>query len=58
VTDAGGLLSHGAVVSREYRIPAVVGTHFATTHIADGQVIEVNGSKGIVRLITGSPEKG
>lgn len=51
VTDAGGLLSHGAVVSREYRIPAVVGTHLATSHIADGQMIEVDGNNGVVRLL-------
>lgn len=51
VTDAGGLLSHGAVVSREYRIPAVVGTGRATSLIADGQTIEVDGSKGLVRLL-------
>lgn len=53
VTDAGGLLSHGAVVSREYRIPAVVGTRFATQVIQDGQVIEVDGNQGWVRIIRG-----
>ncbi|HNT23672.1 MAG TPA: PEP-utilizing enzyme [Anaerolineales bacterium] len=51
VTDAGGLLSHGAVVSREYRIPAVVGTRDATTMIQDGQLIEVDGNGGMVRLL-------
>lgn len=51
VTDAGGLLSHGAVVSREYRIPAVVGTRCATTTIADGQLIEVDGDKGTVQIL-------
>ena len=51
VTDAGGLLSHGAVVSREYRIPAVVGTSIATSAIQDGQWIEVDGSNGIVRIL-------
>ncbi len=51
VTDAGGLLSHGAVVSREYRIPAVVGAHDATTRIADGQMIEVDGDHGTVSFI-------
>lgn len=50
VTDAGGLLSHGAVVSREYRIPAVVGTGDATTRIQDGQEIEVDGTHGVVYL--------
>lgn len=51
VTDAGGLLSHGAVVSREYRIPAVVGASIATTTIHDGQWIEVDGTNGLVRLL-------
>ncbi|MBN2394180.1 MAG: hypothetical protein JXR84_25835 [Anaerolineae bacterium] len=51
VTDAGGLLSHGAVVSREYRIPAVVGTRDATTRIADGQMIQVDGNQGLVKLL-------
>ncbi len=50
VTDAGGLLSHGAVVSREYHIPAVVGTRNATARITDGQMIQVDGDNGIVRL--------
>jgi pyruvate,water dikinase len=51
VTDAGGLLSHGAVVSREYRIPAVVGTRDATTRITDGQMLEVDGDRGLVTLV-------
>ena len=53
VTDAGGLLSHGAVVSREYRIPAVVGTRYATQVIRDGAIIEVDGSQGWVRILSG-----
>ena len=52
VTDTGGILSHSAVVAREYGIPAVVGTGVATTMIRDGQTIEVDGYKGIVRLVT------
>lgn len=51
VTDAGGLLSHGAVVSREYRIPAVVGTRDATTRIPDGQMLEVDGDQGLVSFV-------
>jgi pyruvate,water dikinase len=50
VTDGGGMLSHCAVVAREYRIPAVVGTHSATSVIKDGSLIEVDGSAGKVRL--------
>ena len=51
VTDAGGMLSHGAVVSREYHIPAVVGTQQATALIRDGQWVEVDGDRGLVRLL-------
>lgn len=51
VTDTGGVLSHCAVVAREYAIPAVVGTGSATTVIADGQMIEVDGDAGIVRIV-------
>jgi len=52
VTDSGGVLSHSAVVAREYRIPAVVGAGNATTTFQDGQLIEVDGSNGIVRLVS------
>jgi len=51
VTKTGGVLSHCAVVAREYGIPAVVGTATATSAIADGQTIEVDGDAGIVRII-------
>jgi len=51
VTDTGGVLSHSAVVAREYGIPAVVGTLRATAVIRDGQLIEVDGSAGTVRLV-------
>jgi pyruvate,water dikinase len=51
VTDSGGVLSHSAVVAREYRIPAVVGTGNATTTFKDGQLIEVDGDAGIVRVV-------
>jgi len=52
VTDTGGALSHCAVVAREYRIPAVVGTSKATSLIRDGQLLEVDGDAGIVRIIS------
>ncbi len=51
VTDTGGILSHCAVVAREYGIPAVVGTGVATSTIRDGQTIEVDGDAGRVHLI-------
>lgn len=51
VTDTGGILSHCAVVAREYRIPAVVGVAGATKAIRDGMVIEIDGDAGIVRIV-------
>jgi pyruvate,water dikinase len=51
VTDTGGILSHCAIVAREYGIPAVVGAGTATTVIQDGQMVEVNGQAGTVRII-------
>jgi phosphohistidine swiveling domain-containing protein len=56
VTDSGGVLSHSAVVAREYRIPAVVGTGNATTTFKDGQLIEVDGDAGVVRLVVEAKE--
>ncbi|MFQ6011466.1 MAG: PEP-utilizing enzyme [Nitrososphaerales archaeon] len=51
VTDVGGILSHCAVVAREYGIPAVVDTGVATSSIKEGQLIEVNGDSGIVKIV-------
>ncbi len=50
VTDHGGILSHTAIVAREYRIPAVVGTKMGTAIIRDGQTITVDGAAGTVKL--------
>lgn len=51
VTDAGGVLSHCAIVAREYGIPAVVGTGVGTSRIRDGQAVEVDGDAGRVRIL-------
>jgi len=51
VTDAGGLLSHSAIVAREYGIPGVVGTRDATERIADGARLRVDGNRGEVTVI-------
>lgn len=51
VTDNGGLLSHAAIVSREYGIPGVVGTREATQRIADGMRIRVDGDSGTVTVL-------
>ena len=53
VTDIGGVLSHCAIVAREYRIPAVVGTGRATKTFQDGQLLEVDGDAGVVRRLDG-----
>ena len=50
VMEMGGSISHGAVVAREYGIPAVVGVTRATERIITGQQITVDGSNGIVSL--------
>jgi pyruvate,water dikinase len=51
VTDAGGVASHPAVVSREFGIPAVVGTSSATERIGTGDRVRVNGSTGVVEIL-------
>jgi pyruvate,water dikinase len=51
VTDIGGVMSHAAIVCREYGLPAVVGTGRATSQIATGQTIRVDGSAGTVTLV-------
>jgi pyruvate,water dikinase len=51
VTDSGGLLSHSAIVAREYGIPGVVGTREATERIADGARVRVDGDEGEVTVL-------
>src|SRR5947209_3926012 len=53
VTDVGGVMSHAAIVAREYGLPAVVGTGRATSQIRSGQKIRVDGSAGTVTLLAG-----
>lgn len=51
VTEVGGLMTHGAVIAREYGLPAVVGVENATKLIKDGQRIRVHGTEGYVEII-------
>ena len=51
VTDEGGMLSHAAIVAREYGIPAVVGTGNATELVKTGDCVEVDGDEGVVRIV-------
>jgi phosphohistidine swiveling domain-containing protein len=53
VIEVGGLMTHGAVVAREYGIPAVVGVDEATKKIKDGQYIRVDGTQGYVQIMEG-----
>lgn len=48
ITDAGGLLSHAAVVSREIKIPCIVGAKKATTILKDGELVYLDGGSGMV----------
>jgi pyruvate,water dikinase len=51
VTEVGGLMTHGAVIAREYGVPAVVGVEHATRLIQDGQRIRVHGTDGYVEIL-------
>jgi pyruvate,water dikinase len=51
VTEVGGLMTHGAVIAREYGLPAVVGVEHVTRLIRDGQRIRVNGTDGYVEIL-------
>ncbi len=52
VTEVGGLMTHGAVIAREYGLPAVVGVEHATRLIRDGQRIRVHGTEGYVEILS------
>ncbi|HLI92951.1 MAG TPA: PEP-utilizing enzyme, partial [Puia sp.] len=51
VTEVGGLMTHGAVIAREYGLPAVVGVNGATRLIRDGQRVRLNGAEGYVQIL-------
>lgn len=50
VADSGGILSHCAIVAREFGLPAVVGTRVGTTAIRDGMTVTLDGTRGLVRI--------
>jgi pyruvate,water dikinase len=56
VMEMGGMMSHGAVVAREYGIPAVVGVAGATERVVTGDTITVDGSAGVVTLAADGAE--
>ncbi len=55
VMERGGILSHGAVVAREYGVPAVANIPNVTQHIADGQMLQVDGNQGTVSIFPDTP---
>jgi phosphohistidine swiveling domain-containing protein len=52
ITDLGGLLSHAAIISRELGVPCIIGTKFATKVLKDGDLVEVDAERGIVRKLS------
>jgi phosphohistidine swiveling domain-containing protein len=57
VTDDGGILSHSAIASREFGIPAVLSTGVATTTFVTGQRVRVDGGSGVVSVVAGAPRE-
>jgi len=51
ICDEGGMMSHAAVLSREFKKPCIIGTKIATQILKDGDMVEVDANKGIVRII-------
>ena len=51
VTNEGGLTTHAAIISREYKIPCIVGTKIATKVLKDGDLVEVDANRGIIKKI-------
>jgi phosphoenolpyruvate synthase/pyruvate phosphate dikinase len=56
VTDEGGITAHAAIVSRELNKPCIIGTKIATKVLKDGDLVEVDADKGVVRIITKGQE--
>ena len=56
VTEVGGVMTHGAVIAREYGLPAIVGVDHATHRIRDGQRIRVNGTAGYAEILDERPD--
>ena len=51
VTDEGGITCHAAIVAREMKKPCIIGTKIATKVLKDGDLVEVDAEKGIVRIL-------
>jgi phosphohistidine swiveling domain-containing protein/transcriptional regulator with XRE-family HTH domain len=55
VTDEGGITSHAAIVSRELKIPCVIGTKIATQVLSDGDLVRVNADHGVIQILEKAP---
>ena len=51
ITDAGGVLSHAAIVAREMKKPCIIGTKIATKILKDGDLVEVDAERGTIRKL-------
>ena len=51
ITDAGGILSHAAIMARELEKPCIIGTRIASKILKDGDLVEVDADKGIVKIL-------
>jgi pyruvate,water dikinase len=51
IAEVGGQLSHGAIIAREYGIPAVMDVHHAMKLLKDGQLIRLDGTQGIIEIL-------
>jgi len=51
ITDEGGILSHAAIMSREFKVPCIIGTKFATKVFKDGDLVEVDADNGIIKKL-------
>lgn len=51
ITDTGGILSHAAIIAREYGLPAVLGTRAATDRLNDGDIVTVDGTNGKITIV-------
>jgi len=51
ITDQGGVLSHTAIIAREFKIPCVIGAKIATKILKNGDVVEVNANKGLIKIL-------
>ena len=57
VTDEGGITCHAAIVARELKKPCIIGTKIATKVLKDGDLVEVNGNEGKVKILSEYPRK-